>query len=131
MRRAYHRNINTSGLAVNPDLPDDTEVASGRQIDGKDTFYKLVTKSGNLTAVNQSHPHNITGIDRAFSLQGSAKRDDVNNQDILFHNPDATTQRNIFLSIDDTNLSFNIGTLWAGAGDTLSELRVFVEYTKL
>lgn len=132
MRRAYQRSqaqVN-SFISVIPDIPSDTEVASGRKIEGNDTFFKLVTVDGNLSATNQAFAHDISDLDRVYRLWGNAKRDDADDQDIVLLNPDATTQRNIFLSVDTTNILVNIGTDWAGAGDILSDLKVFLEYTK-
>ena len=132
MRRAYQRSRAQvlTGIAVNPDLPDNTEVASCRQIEGNDTFYKLVVVSGNLSVSSQTHAHGITGLDRVYRLWGNAKRNDANDQDVVLHNPDATLLRNIFLSVDDSDIIINIGTDWAGAGNVLSNLKVFMEYSK-
>ena len=105
-----------------------TEAASGRQVDGVNTFLKLVKQSGNLSTGITNIAHGISTIDRVISAEAYCHRD--NGAELPF--PFVSTSSTFVNSfqLDGTNIIVNVGTGFTGAGNTLSDLHTLIEYTK-
>lgn len=131
---AYDRHSNELpgllNLATNPDFLNGVEVASGRQVDGSDTFYKMVKLDGDIEPIPQSFAHNITGIDRVVDMYGLAKRDNAGAQEIAFAGTDVVVVDASFLAVEVNVIIIAPAAKYTGAGNTLSDLRIFLEYTK-
>lgn len=113
-----------------PDLVSGVEVASGRKIEGVDTFIKMIKKSGNLAVGANTQAHSITGLIKMYRLWGVALRDDASSTHILLANADENPVAVNNLASDDTNILITLGTVWTGSGNILSDALLFMEYTK-
>lgn len=129
---AYERHSSelSSLLATNPDLVKGVEVASGRQVDGKDTFYKLIATEADLAVGSQGIAHGISTIARVVHMYGVAERDSAGGQDVTFANTDLASNGINFLAVNETTVIISVATGFTGAGNTLSKLRIFLEYSK-
>jgi hypothetical protein len=108
-----------------------TEHKTGRKwIDGKDVYRKVITASGNMSTGLTNYAHSITGLDRMIEVSGHALRDDAKTQQVPIPYPNDSATTLIIIVPDDTNIAVNVGSFWTGAGNTLSEPRFVVEYTK-
>lgn len=130
---AYDRHDSelASLLATHPDfIKNGTEsTPSGRQVDGADTYWRMVTKQGNLGTGAQGIAHNIPLISRVLNMYGIARRDNASKQDITFPHTDLAANGIHFLGLNETHVVISVGSGYTGAGNTLSKLRIFMEYT--
>jgi len=113
---------------------DTSEVDTGRKwVDGKTIFSKVVTTSGNFSTGTTSIAHGLdfsTVVDRVVELRGNVKRD-LNSEIIpVPYAASAGLNWMVAASINDTNVQVAIGSLWTGAGSTLSDGIFIIEYTK-
>jgi hypothetical protein len=101
---------------------------TGRKwIDGKTIWRKVVVAAGDQAPGVISFAHGIPSIDRVVHFHGSLIRDDVTHQQIPLNYPQ--TDAEIFGQMDDTNVVFSVHAAYTGAGNTLSDLQVVIEYT--
>ena len=119
------------GLSGMPTLPDDVEVPSGRSIGGKPTFLKRVTAAGNIGTGMQDFAHGITGLDEVYSAEIILDRDNGTERVPVPFNSGTDTFDINHNYVDDTNIRISVGTSWTGAGNTLSEFRCILEYSKV
>ena len=109
----------------------ETEHNTGRRwIDGKIIYRKVITASGNIATGYTAYAHNITGLDRMIEVSGFCLSDDVDSKQISLPYPYLDATALILLIPDDTNIGISVGAYWTGAGTTLSEPRIVIEYTK-
>lgn len=119
----------TPGGAGLPDLPLNTEVESGRQLYGEDTFFKAVEFVGNVPAsTTKTMAHGVTGLKRVLRFWGAITDDDGDHHELSFGTPFSAF--GIQLQADATNVTIITGSGWTGAGNLLKDPRIVIEYTK-
>ena len=94
---------------------------------GKDIWRKVVLRAGAAAPGVISVAHGIASIDRVVGYWGFLKRDDVNNQQIPINYGQLAAE--VYGQMDDTNVVFSVSAAYTGAGNTLSDLEVIIEYT--
>lgn len=119
----------TPGFQGLPTLPLNTEVPSGRQVKGEDTFLKYVEFIGLVPASStKTIAHGITGLDRIIHFWGSITTDDDDQMPLPFASPFANI--GVQLQADATNVRVLPGSFWTGAGNLLEDPKIVIEYTK-
>ena len=119
----------TPGGAGLPDLPLNTEVESGRQIYGENTFLKAIEFVGSLTpSVAKNIAHGITGIDRLVEVYGTCVTSTAGALvPMTFGSPFSAFA--IQIQADATNVIVTPGASWTGV-NILTNPRIIIEYTK-
>lgn len=101
-----------------PDLDDDTEVSSGRQFNGNDTFFKLVNVGPlpNTTTKNVAHNISPTAPDTDFVLVQAygAATDPATNYIPLIFSTTSFATNTVYFFLDPTNVSVVAGTNRSG-----------------
>lgn len=92
-----------------PDLDDDTEVASGRQFNGVNTFFKLVNIGALPNTATKSVAHNIGAAFAMISGIGAANNPVIPQIFPIIHTTTSFDSNDIWFYLDATNLNVVTG----------------------
>lgn len=95
--------------------------------DGKTIWRKMVLAAGAQAPGTKTYAHGIASIDRVTSLTGFLTRDDAGVSQTPINYPQ--TGALLWALVDNTNVVVVIDAAYTGAGSTLSDLEVVIEYT--
>lgn len=98
--------------------------------DGKKIYRRVLRITGSLSTGDNTLAHGVTPDD-VVSCTGWCHRDDAGSQQLPINFAAASASSAIATKTDDTNVIVNVGTGYSGAGNTLSNLSVVFEYTKV
>jgi hypothetical protein len=108
------------------------EINTGVQwVDGKDIYRKVIASGGTMvtqsSAVNILN-HGIVGFDRLLRLDGCLDRDDGSSQQVPLNYTQPSAR--VWTLVTSTVIVIGLDDIWSGAGNTLSDPIVIIEYTK-
>lgn len=95
--------------------------------DGKAIWRKVILAAGAQAPGTKTYAHGIASIDNVVSLTGFLTRDDAGVSRTPINYPQ--TGALLWALADNTNITVIIDAAYTGAGSTLSDLEVVIEYT--
>jgi len=107
-----------------------SETPTGRKLNDAVLYTKIVKVAGTIATGSSSAAHGITGLARLVTMRVSIER---SNGQVLFiplTHTGLSSTFHIGAFVDGTNINFQVGTGWTGAGNVLSDAWVVLEYTK-
>lgn len=110
-----------------------TETATGRQINGKDTYIKVIEIGSSLSTGANSQAHGISVLDQVLRSNITCVRpvSGAGNEDICVPFITSSTTFGVGCQFDATNMIINVGTGWTGTNNILTSCRAILEYTKV